>query len=130
MNVFVILPAYNEAENLPDLIERLEELLSRAADFDLYVIIVNDGSTDNTRLLLGQYSGPLNMQILTHETNKGLAKALETAFSHAAGIANPQDVIVSMDADNSHLPSQIPLMLEKLRQGCDIAIASRYTHIA
>lgn len=100
------------------------------------VIVVDDGSTDGTGAILEQLSAefekhadaPLSIAIITHPENRGLGRAIMTGLRAAAAAAESRDdIIVCMDADNTHSPAYIPQMAEKIwREGCDIVIASRY----
>lgn len=68
----------------------------------------------------------MRLDVLTHAQNRGLAAAIRTGLEHACRQASPDDAIVTMDADNTHRPEQIPAMLDALRGGADVVIASRY----
>ena len=126
MRVWIVLPAYNEAENLPALLDQFGKLLKEPCNLDLRLIAVDDGSSDNTQEVLRRCTGQLSVEVLKNETNMGLAEAFKRGMLEAANKSQPKDVIVCMDADNTHMPGQIPRMLQKIRQGCDIVIASRY----
>ena len=126
MHVWIVLPAYNEAENLPALLDQFRELLKQPRNLDLHLIVVDDGSSDNTQEVLNRCTARLSVEVLKNEANMGLAKAFKRGMLEAAHKSQPGDVIVCMDADNTHIPGQIPPMLEKIQQGCDVVIASRY----
>lgn len=121
MRVWVVLPAYNEEENLPGLLGQLADL---RWDF-LHVLVVDDGSTDRTRDVATAWPN-LSAHVVSHERNLGLGCALATGFREVLARASPEDVVVTLDADGSHLPKQIPSLVDAIRQGADVAIASRY----
>jgi len=94
--------------------------------FEYTLILVNDGSRDKTLEIAQRQSQLLPMEIVNHEQNKGLGEALKSGLARAAKISRDQDVIITMDADNTHSPDLIASMLHKLEQGHDCVIASRY----
>lgn len=123
--VWLVLPAFNEAANLPALLDGVERLAAVTPSLDLQVVVVDDGSTDDT-LGVARARRKVEVSLVEHPRNLGLAAGFRSGLLHACGRAEPQDVVVVMDADNSHLPEQIPQLLERLDAGADVAIASRY----
>jgi dolichol-phosphate mannosyltransferase len=121
--LIVVLPAYNEAGNLGALLERIARTV---ADTDYRVIVVDDGSTDDTAAIALRH-GHAGVLLQKNPRNLGLAETLKrglvAAMSHAVA---DDDVIVTMDADNTQPPELIPGMLEAIRAGSDLVIASRY----
>lgn len=130
MAVWIVLPAYNEAAGLRPLLEAIEGLDRRlAGSADVRVVVVDDGSADGTGDVAQGFAGRVPLTVLVHERNRGLAAAIRTGLEHACREAapdGPQGVIITMDADNTHSPDQIPAMLDALRGGADVVIASRY----
>ncbi len=134
--VFVILPAYNEEDGISDL---LTEISLTVDDFlpalKVCVVIVNDGSSDDTlsrahhtiaELENASLGKNLTFTVIDHQVNKGLAEAIKTGFLYCVDKANPRDVILTMDSDNSHTPGLIPSLVRQIYEGHDVAIASRY----
>lgn len=116
MKLLIIIPAYNEAESLKGVIERLR---STCPQYDY--IIVNDGSTDETEELCVKNS----YNVINHTVNKGLAEAVRTGMKYA--IENGYDAALQFDADGQHLPEYIDGMLEVMEKtDCDIVIASGF----
>lgn len=124
--VIVTLPAFNEEKALPPLLDALADL--RAADVsDMRVIVVDDGSADSTAAVAQEYSSKHSWISLTqHDGNKGLAQAIQTCFQAALKDAQPGDVIITMDADNTQPPDTIVSMLRKIEGGLDVIVASRF----
>lgn len=120
--VWIVLPAYNEEENLPGLLGQLQELRCDR----LRVVVVDDGSTDRTAHMAGAWQGELDVRLVRHERNLGLGRAIATGLGYVLDRADPQDVLVTLDADGSHLPAQIRDLVGAVREGADVAIASRY----
>jgi dolichol-phosphate mannosyltransferase len=124
-SVLLVLPAFNEAPNLAPLLQAAECLAASKPGFALKVLVVDDGSGDDTASV-ARRPRTIPVELLPHPTNLGLAAALKTGVLAACERARAEDVVVVMDADNSHLPEQIPELLSRLDQGCDVAIASRF----
>ena len=117
----VIIPTYQEADNLVLLMQRISDALA-SVDFRWNVIIVDDDSQDETvnicNTLALKY--PLELIVRTHE--RGLASAVVAGMKAATG-----DIVLCMDADLSHPPEAIPEIFEKLsHESCDFVIGSRY----
>jgi dolichol-phosphate mannosyltransferase len=113
MNVLTAIPVYNEARYLLGVLEEVRRYTPN-------ILVVNDGSTDRTAELL---AGHANVQVITHPRNRGYGAALISAFAHA--LAQPVDVLVTMDCDGQHEPARIPVLLEAIHDA-DIVSGSRY----
>jgi dolichol-phosphate mannosyltransferase len=124
--VFIVLPIYNEASSLSELLREFENLLAELKD-EAEIIAVNDGSTDATPAILEEAAQTLPLHVVNHSENLGLGQAIKTGLKNALEISeDDDDVIVNMDADNTHSPRYIPEMVRKIRAGADVVIASRY----
>lgn len=122
--VWIVLPAFNEAESLPALLNSIAAVNSLMSHCT--VLIVNDGSTDATAAVASSYVGRLPLDLVSNTNNLGLARTIERGIRTALGRAETDDVIVTMDADNTHSPALIPRMLRQIEEGADLVIASRY----
>ncbi len=128
-NIYAILPCYNEEKNIGSLIEEWnsEKEKLQKEDYNLKIIAINDCSTDNTRdVILEKKSKYNNVDIIEHEQNKGLRGGLNTAINYFHTHAKTEDLLVLMDGDNTHSPKYIHEMLEKINEGNNCVIASRY----
>lgn len=122
--VRVVLPAYNEAESLKTLLPDLTSNLSEGwMGYRMY--IVDDGSSDKTGAIVKKFSDS-NITLLTHKRNQGLAETINTGFQVALAGSGDDDIIVTMDADSTHLPGLILRMVRLIKEGNDIVISSRY----
>lgn len=109
----IVLPAKNEARGLTTLLPRLVELFP-----DSEIIVINDGSTDDTEIICKQH----NIICVTHAYSMGNGAAIKTGARTATG-----DVLVFMDADGQHDPADIPLLIEQLEMGHEMAVGARST---
>jgi dolichol-phosphate mannosyltransferase len=123
--VILALPVFNEASNLPKFLDRVDRDL--ANESVVYrVVAVDDGSTDDSLRVLSDLHHKLPLDVVRHGVNKGLGKAIESGLMRALEIAEPDEIIVTMDADDTHLPALIPAMIDRLNSGADVVIASRF----
>jgi dolichol-phosphate mannosyltransferase len=117
--VVMVLPTYNEAENLAWIVKRL-----RSAEPDIEVLVVDDGSPDGTGALADDLAGSDAAVHVLHRAEKsGLGAAYLAGFAWA--LAAGYDVIGEMDADGSHQPEQLHRLLDAL-DGADLVIGSRW----
>jgi len=123
--IYVLLPAYNEEDALPPLVQRIDTVM-RGMPSPYRVVVVNDGSRDRTAQILAELSARYPLEALTHKHNRGLGETARDGFEHIAEHAAPGDIIVRMDCDDTHDPRYIPPMVAKLNEGYEVAIASRY----
>jgi dolichol-phosphate mannosyltransferase len=124
--VLVVLPAYNEEVGLGQLIPAWQEVLTDQ-QLPHRFIIVDDGSSDGTAELLLRFAATCPLTVITHCPNQGLGATIRDGLNEAVRQAGDDDVIVTMDADNTHPPELFPFMLNKLmNENLDVVIASRY----
>ncbi|MCS5635746.1 MAG: glycosyltransferase [Myxococcota bacterium] len=123
--VVITLPAYNEAQTLPSLLESIRESMRENA-IDYRVVVVDDGSVDGTSDVVESLSATMPIALVRHSENLGLGEAIRTGLLTALEGAEPRDIIVTMDSDNTHSPGLIARMVRGIREGNDVVIASRY----
>ncbi|MDP9495456.1 MAG: glycosyltransferase family 2 protein [Actinomycetota bacterium] len=123
--VWIVLPAYNEERDLPRLLERIDEAMD-VAGHSFELLIVDDGSTDETYDIAEIWSNKLPIQVKRHATNSGLGATLRDGLEWACQLAQANDVIITLDADNSHTPELIVRLVRMIREGHDVVIASRF----
>lgn len=123
--ILVLLPAYNEEESLPRLMPKLKATLTEMNE-DYRILVCNDGSLDNTQSILEAFGQEMPIEIIRHKVNRGLGESMRDLFERASEITRPGDVIVRLDCDDTHEPEYIPLIIEKVRCGFDVVIASRF----
>ncbi|MEC9323054.1 MAG: glycosyltransferase, partial [Actinomycetota bacterium] len=115
----VIVPTYNERLNLPLIVERLH-----AAQPDVHLLIVDDGSPDGTGALADELAmaDPDRVHVMHRTVKEGLGAAYLAGF--AWGLARQYTVLVEMDADGSHPPEQLHRLLDAVDDGADVVIGS------
>jgi len=121
LQITVVTPTYNEAENLPKLAAALFAL-----PLDLHLLVVDDNSPDGTGAIADRLATefPGRVRVLHRAGKLGFSSAYLEGFQ--AALASGAEAIVQMDADFSHDPQVLPQMVEKL-QSCDMVLGSRYT---
>jgi dolichol-phosphate mannosyltransferase len=125
--IWVVLPAYNEELSLPTLLERIQAAMQDSS-LAYRVLIVDDGSRDATAAIAEKYSRTIPIVLERHPVNMGLGATIRDGLLKASQLADPKDILVTMDADNSHNPELIERMVRMVREGNDVVIASRYQH--
>ncbi len=119
----VIIPTYNEADNIQKIIP--EVLKNTTPENEFNVLVVDDNSPDGTAgLVEGMHNS--SVHILKREKKNGLGTAYVAGFHYA--IKNNYDYVFEMDADFSHDPSKLKLFIEKINEGYDLVIGSRYVN--
>lgn len=120
MKLSVVIPAFNEDRTIADV---LDAVLSVKLDHDLEreIIVVDDGSQDDTRRILADYGRRSGVRVILHECNKGKGAALRTGFEAVTG-----DIVLIQDADMEYDPREFPALLEPIILGrADVVYGSR-----
>lgn len=121
----VVVPTYNERENLAQLIDTLEKVASDS-EIRLHILVVDDGSPDGTGELAEDLAKKYgNIRVLHRSEKKGLGSAYKNGFKIALDDLSA-DIVFEMDADLSHDPAFLPAFLEKLHEGFDVVVGARY----
>jgi dolichol-phosphate mannosyltransferase len=120
MNVLVVVPTYNEAENIDRVLRRIRSAMAEAT-----VLVVDDGSPDGTAdlaELAGKELG--DVEVMRRHGKSGLGSAYRAGFRW--GLERGFDAFVEMDADLSHEPEALPDLVGALSGDCELAVGSRY----
>jgi dolichol-phosphate mannosyltransferase len=123
--VYVVLPVYNEEGKIASLLDHIDEAMLDA-DIPYRVVLVDDGSRDLTAKIVQGYTTNMPIQLMRHEVNLGLGATIRDGLVSASRIAGDRDIIITMDADDTHAPGLILRMVRMISEGHDVVIASRY----
>jgi glycosyltransferase involved in cell wall biosynthesis len=120
----IVIPAYNEESGIAEIATRvlkIEEALIASGVDRLELLVVDDGSSDNTAVIMRdiEHRHP-NVRLISHETNRGYGAALKTGFGQAAG-----DLVGFLDADGTYPPEYFPALCERTFSGAELVIGSR-----
>ncbi|HEY3960324.1 MAG TPA: polyprenol monophosphomannose synthase [Solirubrobacteraceae bacterium] len=122
---WLILPTYNEAENIEAILAAAGEVLATAAPEGFRVLVVDDGSPDGTGRIADRLAGEHAWVGVLHRTEKnGIGPAYLAGFRHA--LDHGAGYVMEMDSDFSHDPADLARLLAAVRDGADLALGSRY----
>jgi glycosyltransferase involved in cell wall biosynthesis len=117
MNLSIIIPVYNEAEHIREIIKRVQ-----ATRLAKEIVVVDDGSKDSTRAILEKLDGKRKVRVILHEKNQGKGAAVVTGMRAATG-----DVLLIQDADLEYDPRDYPALLQPIKEGlADVVYGSRF----
>ena len=117
MNLSVVIPVYNEVDNIREILKRVE-----AQKLANEIVVVDDGSTDGTRTLLTELDGKDRVRVILHEHNQGKGAAVVTGLKAALG-----DILLIQDADLEYDPRDYPQILRPIEEGiADVVYGSRF----
>jgi dolichol-phosphate mannosyltransferase len=123
---FVIIPTYNERENIQKVVPILLDVFSQVKNWDMNILVVDDSSPDKTAEVVQDFSKKhKEVHLLLNKKKAGLGGAYLKGMANAFDDYNA-DVVFEFDADLSHDPTKIPIFLEKIEQGYDMVLGSRY----
>ena len=127
MNVVIVIPTYNEEGNIECLIEILEnDIFPKIKDHKISILVADDSSPDGTADIVRKYMKKYNNIDISIGKKSGLGAAYLRGMSYAIEKMNA-DVMFEMDADLFHDPAKIPEFLEKIDQGFDFVVGTRYS---
>lgn len=120
-SVLVIIPTYNEAQSIKDVVERV--LALTIPDYEIQVLVVDDGSPDGTSQIVQDLMST-RVHLVNRTSKAGLGRAYLAGFSWA--LEREFQIIVEMDGDGSHLPEQLDRLLAAIAADADLVIGSRW----
>jgi dolichol-phosphate mannosyltransferase len=125
MKLVVILPTYNERENIIRLLDKLHEVLTHVTGYSICYLIVDDTSPDGTEKIVKEYQKKHKDVFIITGKKEGLGKALLRGITYAVETMGA-DVLLQMDADLSHDPQVVPQFIHAIDNGADLVVGSRY----
>jgi dolichol-phosphate mannosyltransferase len=124
-NAWLILPTYNEVENVEAMVRAASEVLKGATDGAFHILVVDDGSPDGTGEIADRLASEHDWMKVLHRTEKnGIGPAYLAGFRYA--LDHGAEFVMEMDCDFSHDPADLARLLGALDQGADLALGSRY----
>lgn len=125
MNAVIILPTYNERENIGVILQKLHEVARQIPGYRFSFLVVDDTSPDGTASVVRQIQKTYKDITLVTGKKEGLGKALLRGLTYAIDKLKA-DILIQMDADLSHDPSVLPKFLDAIDRGADFVVGSRY----
>lgn len=123
--IIFIIPAYDEEDNINSLLSSLSlKMIDLKRDYR--VILVNDGSKDSTKEEALKFQDKILLEIIDHDTNRGVGQVFNSGFSRALELAKDNDIIVTKEADNTSDLNILNRMIQKIENGYDLVLASCY----
>ncbi|MBU1087369.1 MAG: glycosyltransferase [Candidatus Omnitrophica bacterium] len=123
--VYILLPAFNEAKNIEQIVSNIAAVLTQAKK-QFRILVVNDGSTDNTAEIVSANIQKFPLELISFVQNQGVGQVFRQGIKTLCAKAQPEDILISMDCDQTHPANVLPRMIDAINSGCDLAIASRY----
>lgn len=126
MTIYIILPAFNEEEGLEKILIRIKRTLDYL-DYNSEVVIINDGSEDRTALIAKVFAKlDFNITSFSFDKNKGITDVFRVGFKYVFAKLKSEDIVITLDSDNTQSPYAIVDMVNGIHQGNDLVIASRF----
>ena len=121
----VFFPVYNEGHSAGSLVKRVDAECRRLQR-PYRVLVVDDGSTDDSVPELRRQASGVPLVLLEHGRNRGLVEALKTGIGWLAEACEPEELVIFMDGDDTHDPAHIGEMIARAQAGADVVVASRF----
>lgn len=119
------MPAYNEEFGLEILLSRLKRVMNDIK-YPWEIVVVNDGSKDRTLKVLSSFKDSLPLKIISFDKNRGITEVFLKGFNHILSEASNEDLIITLDSDNTQSPYVIYDLISEWEKGFNLVIASRF----
>lgn len=123
--IFIVIPAYNEADIIGSTLDSIAQAMAGVAE-PWQAVVVDDGSGDGTPAVVEKAAGRMPVRLIRHEVNRGPGEAYQTGLKDVCATAKDEDVIFTIEADNTNDAKIMPAMLQELRAGADVVCGSRF----
>lgn len=121
--IYCILPAYNEEKGIPSQLNSLKDLFEENK-LEYRLVVVNDGSTDQTAKETEKFKETVNVDLINHPTNLGPGGAFKSGFNYILPKLKDEDIVITMDCDNTLQLRVVELMIDKIKEGYDVVLGS------
>lgn len=122
---YILIPVFNEEENLPNLFSDIKQLLTNAQE-KYRIFIVDDGSTDNSSDILKNFQTELDAVIVRNNKNEGVGNVLANGIRTILEVAGDKDSLTIIEGDSTSDLKLLPAMIKKFYEGYEVIIASRF----
>ena len=123
--IWIFLPAYNEEGALDLLVRKFDAELKKTGS-KYRIVVMDDGSKDRTAVIAQALATEYPLTLLRHLENKGLGETMRDGLEYVAKESAPEDVVITMDCDDTHEPKYLHAAIAKIEEGYDVVILSRY----
>jgi dolichol-phosphate mannosyltransferase len=121
--IYFLMPAYNEESEIGSRLRNIEKLMvQKGLPFEIWV--VNDGSVDGTVEIVEEVSKEIPVHLINHDTNRGIGVAFFNGLKELTKSVDDNDVIITLDADNTHNLKSIEFMIKRIDEGYEVVIGS------
>ena len=124
--IYFLMPAYNEETEIGPRLRNIAKLMVQKG-FSFEIWVVNDGSDDRTVRILEEVSKEIAVHVIHHQTNQGIGIAFLNGLKELVQTVREDDVIITLDADNTHNLKTVEFMLKKIDEGYEVVIGSCFT---
>jgi dolichol-phosphate mannosyltransferase len=124
--IYFLMPAYNEETEIGSRLRNIVGLMAQKG-FPFEIWVVNDGSDDQTVKIVEEVSKEIPVHMIHHERNRGIGVAFLNGLKELVTIVKDDDIIITLDADNTHNLKTVEFMLKKIDEGYEVIIGSCFT---
>src|SRR5512143_2678422 len=124
--IYFLMPAYNEETEIGSRLRNISALMVQKG-FAFEIWVVNDGSKDQTVRIVEGISSEIPIQVIHHDRNRGIGVAFSNGLKELVKVARDDDIIITLDADNTHNLKTVEFMLKKIDEGYEVVIGSCFT---
>ncbi len=121
--IYFLMPAYNEETEIGPRLRNISALMAQKG-FSFRIWVVNDGSKDQTVKIVEEISGEIPVQLIHHDQNRGIGVAFSNGLKELVKVVRDEDIIITLDADNTHNLKTVEFMLKKIDEGYEVVIGS------
>lgn len=124
--IYFLMPVYNEEAEIQVRLRDIGRLMSQKG-FPFEMWVVNDGSDDQTVPIIEEVAKEIPVHLIHHQMNRGVGTAFLNGLRELVGIVRDEDIIITLDADNTHNLKTVEFMLKKIDEGYEVVIGSCFT---
>ena len=124
--IYFLMPAYNEETEIDSRLRNIGTLMAqKGLSFEIWV--VNDGSRDRTVEIIEEVSKGIPVHMIHHQVNRGIGAAFLSGLKELVKIVRDEDIVITLDADNTHNLKTVEFMIKKIDEGYEVVIGSCFT---